>query len=134
MLANNTNKNSKLIYPELSYLLTGICFKAHNQLGRFCREKQYSDLINTLLTEFKIPFKRELRSTEYGNILDFLVDDRIVLEIKAKRIVLKNDYYQLQRYLQDTQKKLGLLVNFRCRYLKPLRIIKIDTDIKTKFI
>lgn len=49
-------------------------------------------------------------------------------------MILRDDYYQLQRYLQSTQKKLGLLVNFRYRYLKPLRIVKIDTDMRTKFV
>lgn len=34
-----------------------------------------------------------------GNILDFIVDDKIILEFKAKPIVLKEDYYQIQRYL-----------------------------------
>lgn len=134
MLTNNTNKNGKLIYPELSYLLTGVCFDAHNQLGRFCREKQYADLIERRLTELKIPLKREYRQTDSGNILDFLIDDKIVLEIKAKRMILKGDYYQLQRYLQSTQNKLGLLVNFGCRYLKPLRVIRIDTDIRFRFV
>jgi len=134
MLTNNTNKNNKLIYPELSYLLTGVCFDIHNQLGRFCREKQYADLTEKRLTELKISFNREYRHTNSGNVLDFLVDGKIVLEIKAKRMILRDDYYQSQRYLQSTQKKLGLLVNFRSRYLKPLRIVKIDTDMRAKFV
>lgn len=79
MLTNYTNKNGKLIYPELSYLLTGVCFDIHNQLGRFCREKQYADLMEKRLTELKILFKREYRHTSSGNVLDFLVDDKIVL-------------------------------------------------------
>ena len=41
---------------------------------------------------------------------------------------------QLQRYLQSINKKLGLLVNFRYRYLKPLRIVKIETDTRSKFV
>lgn len=46
MGANDTNNtNIKIIYPELSYLITGICFAVHNELGRFSREKQYSDAI-----------------------------------------------------------------------------------------
>lgn len=62
-----------------------------------------------------------------------MVDDKIVLEIKAKRLVSKEDFYQLQRYLQFSTKKLGLMVNFRNRYLKPARIIRIDTDAREKF-
>lgn len=134
MDTNNTNTNGKLIYPELSYLITGICFSVHNQLGRFAREKQYSDLIEDKLKELKIPYEREFQIKKTGNIVDFWVDSKIILEIKAKRFILKEDYYQLQRYLQMLNKKLGLLVNFRNRYLKPIRIIRIDTDTRHKFL
>ena len=57
----------------------------------------------------------------------------MVLEIKAKDRIVKDDYYQTQRYLQSTGIKLALLVNFRSRYLKPIRIVRIDTDVKKKF-
>ena len=40
----------KLIYPALSYKITGILFKVHNQLGRFCSERQYCDLIEKYLS------------------------------------------------------------------------------------
>jgi hypothetical protein len=44
-----------------------------------------------------------------------------------KRILTKEDYYQLQRYLQESRAKLGLLVNFRNKYIKPKRVVRIDT-------
>ena len=134
MDTNYTNKESKLIYPELSYKITGILFDVHNQLGRYANEKQYCDLIEIKLKYFKIPFKRELSIKNTRNRVDFLIDDKIILEVKAKNFILKEDYYQTQRYLQSLDKKLGLLVNFRNRYLKPIRIIRIDTDAKHKFI
>lgn len=49
-----------------------------------------------------------------------------MLEFKAKRILTKEDYYQTQRYLQQTGYKLAILVNFRGKYIKPKRIVKID--------
>jgi len=128
------NTNKILIYPELSYLLVGICFSTHNELGPYAREKQYSSLIEKKLNESNLLFKREYRIGDIGNILDFIVDKKIILEIKAKRILTKDDYYQLQRYLQDSRLKLGLLINFRNKYLKPIRIVRIDTPNKQKFI
>lgn len=130
---NYTNKNNKLIFPKLSYIITGILYDVHNALGRYSREKQYCDLIEIKLKELKIPFKREHTKNNTGNRVDFLIDDKIILEIKAKKFILKEDYYQLQRYLQSLNKKLGLIVNFRNRYLKPKRIIRIDTDARIKF-
>ncbi len=125
---------SKLIYPELSYTITGICFYVQNNQGRYAREKQYGDEIEKKLRESEIPYKRELPIGDTGNIVDFLIDNKIILELKAKRLVTKEDYYQIQRYLQISNNKLGLLINFRDKYIKPIRIVRIDTDIKSKFV
>lgn len=124
----------KLVYPELSYRITGMLFDIHNKLGRYCREKQYCDELEKLLNKDKICYRREFRQLDSGNIFDFLIENKLVLEIKAKRIIGREDFYQLQRYLQSSNVKLGLLVNFRNTYLKPKRIIKIETDARKKFL
>jgi len=135
MNTNDTNnKEGKLIYPELSYKIVGILFHVHNKLGRYAREKQYCDLIETILIELKILYKREYLIKSTGNRIDFLIDDKIILEVKVREFIVKEDYYQIQRYLQSFDMKLGLLVNFRDRYLKPKRIIRIDTEAKQKFV
>ena len=135
MHTNYTNgKTEKLIFPELSYIITGACFDVHNKLGRYARERQYGDLLEERFKEIKVPYKREFKIEKTGNIVDFLIDDKIILELKAKSTILRDDYYQAQRYLQVSNIKLALLVNFQNRYLKPIRIVKIDTDIKSKFL
>lgn len=136
MYTNNTNKSGnfqKLIYPELSYLITGICFDVHNQIGRYCREKQFCDLLEQKLIILKIPYKREQGIGKTGNKVDFLIDNKIILEVKAKPIISKDDYYQAQRYLQFSQIRLALIINFRNRYLKPIRIVRIDSSAKQRF-
>lgn len=126
------NKN-KLIYPKLSYLLTGVCFEVHNKLGRYAREKQYGDCFEEKLSQLKISFIRESSIMNSGNRVDFLVDNKVVVEFKTKPVITKDDYYQVQRYLQSSGVKLALLVNFRSKFLKPARVIRIDTDAKKKF-
>jgi len=134
LIGRYVGQKNKLIYPELSYKITGICFDVHNQLGRFSKENQYCNLIESFLKEYNINYEREHSAAELsGDRLDFLIEGLIILEAKAKRIILKGDYYQLQRYLQHSNIKLGLLANFRDRYIKPKRIIRIDTDTKKKF-
>ena len=120
----------ELIYGELSYIINGILFAVHNELGRYRNEKQYGDLIEKYLQERHIPYEREKilpvsfdgeRSNR--NKVDFLIDGRIILEIKSKRFLEKNDYFQLMRYLEASKKRLGILVNFHQKYLVPKRVV-----------
>lgn len=126
------NLQSKLLYPELSYQLTGILFAVHNELGRFCNEKQYGDGVERHLKERSVMYERErilplsFEGESVGrNKIDFLVDEKILLELKATRILTKEDYYQAKRYLVALHKELGILVNFRQRFLTPKRILNV---------
>ncbi len=120
---------SKIIEPELSYMITGLCFKTHHEIGRFGKEKQYGDYFAALLQNNRIDFEREQGTRSLspmsprGNRCDFIIDRKIIVEIKAKSFITKEDYYQLQRYLESTGIELGMLVNFRDRHLKPKRIL-----------
>ena len=81
----------------------------------------------------KIFFEREVIVGDTGNRVDFIADGKILLECKSKRMLAKEDYIQAQRYLQITGLKLGLRVNFRAKYVKPERIVRIDTDRAQKY-
>lgn len=116
----------KILYKELCYRINGILFKTQNELGRYSREEQYGDCFQRKLQEEKINYKRESKINDSGNIADFIIEEVVVIELKAKPFITKEDYYQIQRYLQSTGLKLGLLVNFRNEYLKPIRVIRVD--------
>lgn len=121
--------NTKLIYPKLSYQITGICFEAHNELGRFAKEKQYGNYVEKRLKESGINFEKELSLSDSGNKVDFLIDEKVILELKNKNATTKMDYFQVQRYLHSAGLKLGILINFRQKYLRPKRILKTNKKI-----
>lgn len=101
----------------------------HKQLGRFCRERQYCDTLEEWFKNKKVVYQREIEIKSFqnkspqGNRVDFLIENKIIVDIKAKQYITKDDYYQMQRYLQSSGLELGLLVNFRTLYLKPKRIL-----------
>jgi len=110
-IANVDTNYTKLVYPELSYRLSGILFAVHNELGRYANEKQYSDAIETKLKQLAITYEREqILPPSFGkesvgrNRIDFIVDDKIILEIKTKRIIGREEYYQIRRYLKAMSK------------------------------
>lgn len=125
----------KIIYPDLSFRINGILFKTYNQLGRYCSEGQYADFVEKLLKESKLKYEREkivppiFDGEKPGrNKIDFLIEDVIILELKSKKIILKDDYYQVKKYLTSLNKKLGILVNFRSSYIYPKRILNSSAN------
>ncbi len=124
----NTSELSKkdILEKDLSYRLGGIFFKIQNNLGRFCRERQYADALEQKLKENKINYRRESPIEIAGrksNFADFIIENKILVELKTKPFLLKDDYYQTLRYLQILNIELGLLVNFRSKFLKPKRVL-----------
>lgn len=117
---------AEIIEKELSYKLGGIFFKIRKDLGRFCRERQYGDVLEKELNSAEITFKREF-PIEIGerksNFVDFLIENRVLVDLKAKPYIEKEDFYQMKRYLEVSGLKLGLLVNFQDKFLKPKRVL-----------
>jgi GxxExxY protein len=124
--------HKKVLYPELSYKICGLCFKVHNEFGRFMNEQQYADALENVLKLENIKYEREkaLPPSFEGenpkrNIPDFIIEGTIIVDLKAKRIITKEDYYQMKRYLNAFDKDLGLIVNFREYYIKPKRVLSL---------
>jgi GxxExxY protein len=121
-------RRPEIVEKELSYKLTGIFFEVQKKLGRFARERQYSDVLALELEKRGLRFKHE-QALEVGgrksNFVDFVVEEKIAVELKAKPFITKEDYYQLQRYLQSSNLELGLIVNFAQPVLKPKRVLNV---------
>ena len=117
---------AKLVEKELSYKVVGLLYKVHQELGRYCRERQYGDLFEKLLENEGIKFSREYPielADRKSNFADFYIEDSILVEFKCEPFITKEDYYQVRRYLELLKRELGLIVNFRNNYLRPKRIL-----------
>lgn len=127
--------NEKIIYSELSFNLNGILFEVHNILGRSTNEQQICDMIEQKLIQHGLKYVREfvVPPTFEGekpgrHRIYFLVDGAIILEIKYKPYLTKDDYFQVKRYLAALDKKLAILVNFREQRLHPKRILNSNAN------
>ncbi len=126
---------ARLIYPELSYRIVGILFEVHNRLGGNYEEKYYQRAVEKLLRLNKLAFNEELKadiSFEGDRIgkyfLDFLVEDKIILELKAVARVLTAHFRQVRSYLKVKNLQLGILANFRGEKLTYKRILNPNVN------
>ena len=121
-----------MIYKELSYLLVGILFDIYNELGYGYQEKHYERAIGKELARRKVPYKCQLccrlklRGEEIGKYyFDFLVDDKIVLEIKRGNYFSRKNISQVKGYLKAMNLQLGILANFTESGIKFMRILNV---------
>jgi len=127
-------KRNDILYPELSYKIVGILFEVSNTLGHKYQERYYQKTVSTLLRNAGMKFKEQVPvRLSIGNqniakgVVDFLVEDKVVLEIKKGERFLKSNIDQVYSYLKMTNLKLGILVNFTPRGLQFKRIINLNS-------
>lgn len=124
----------RLYIKYLSYKIVGLCFEAHDILGRFCKEKQYCDSLESLFNREGVKHEREkdlsilLGENKIGGCrVDFIIENKILFDAKAKNFITKEDYRQMKRYLAITGLKLCIVVNFRDISIKPKRILNLQS-------
>lgn len=109
-----------LIYPEESYKIVGACFNVYKEKGCGFTEPVYQECLEIELQYQEIPFdaQKKLKLAYRGRELkqtfkpDFICYGKIVMEIKAVANLIDKHRAQLLNYLNATEMKLGLLVNF----------------------
>lgn len=120
----------KLEYEKISYQIRGLIFEVYNTLGPGFKETIYH---NALTEEFKkrgLPFedKKKIRIEYKGKVVgvyepDFIIEDKIIIEIKSVENMPKIFEKQLYSYLKSAHYKVGLLVNFGADKLEIIRRI-----------
>ena len=129
-------RTNDLVYPKESYQIIGIAMEVHSKLGNIYQEKHYQKVFEEKLKKLSIPFEREKvikiktnDDCEVGEfIVDFIINNKILLEFKRVNFIRYNDIKQVLRYLDATELKLGIIVNFKLNKLQYKRIINPRYD------
>ncbi|NOX45888.1 MAG: GxxExxY protein [Chlorobi bacterium] len=120
-----------ILYKEESYKIIGKCFEVHNNLGPGFLEIVYKDALGYEFKQAKIPYIREKEYVvNYKDIIlrhkfyaDFVVYDKIILEVKAVSGIVDEFTARAINYLSVSQNRLALIVNFWELQLKSKRIV-----------
>ncbi|NTU66456.1 MAG: GxxExxY protein [Candidatus Moranbacteria bacterium] len=125
-------ETGKVIYKELSYEIVGAAFEVFKELGPGYKEKHYEDAVSKEFTKRNISYKRQIqykllyKGESIGmNQFDFLIDDRIIVELKRGDYYSKNNIDQVIQYLKTSKLKLAILINFTSTGVKFKRILNI---------
>ena len=110
----------ELLYKEESYAIVGAAMEVYNQLGHGFLEAVYQEALALELEARHIPFQEQQelqifykrRPLQKGYCADFVIYDKIIVEIKAIKELGPNEEAQLFNYLKATGLRLGLLLNF----------------------
>ncbi len=113
---------TKSYLNDLSYRITGCIIRVHKELGPGLLESVYHQCLKAELYHSEINFISEIKvPIEYRGIyiesdyrLDLLVEDAIVVELKAMDGLLPIHEAQLLTYMKLLQKPKGILYNFNC--------------------
>ncbi len=128
----NIQDKNKVIYPKLSYEIVGCLFDVYNTLGGGYREKHYQKALEINFTLKGINFKAQapffirFQGKVIGKYyMDFIMDDKVVLEIKRGDYFSRTNIEQIKNYLIVTNMQLGILANFTNNKMRYMRILNI---------
>lgn len=122
---------SKILYKEESYAIVGALFEVYNNLGSGFSEIVYKDALEIEFERLNIDFQREQEFTvNYKGVIlphkfyaDFVIFDRIILEVKCVENLNDKHLAQCLNYLKVSGCRLVLLANFHKDLLDHKRII-----------
>jgi GxxExxY protein len=113
---------TKKLIDELTYELIGAAIEVHKELGpgllesvyQSCYECELESRHFSFVSQKEIPITYKERNIDAKLRLDLLVEDIIVVELKAVEELANIHQAQLLTYMKLLQKPKGLLINFNC--------------------
>lgn len=126
-----------MINQEKTSVVLKCYYKVYNTLGYGFLEKVYENALFLELTNIgmncrrQVPIRVFYEGEEVGNYFaDIIVDDDLIIELKATESLCEEHDHQLINYLKATQIEVGLLLNFG---LKPEFRRKVFSNTRKKF-
>ncbi len=123
-----------LIYPELCYKLVGLAYTVFNELGHGHLEKIYQKAYAKELKEANILYKEQApyqviykEEVIGNNYLDFLIEDKLIIELKRSDFYSKKYIDQVSNYIKVSNLKLAILINFTSNGVRVKRIVNAQT-------
>jgi len=116
---------TNFLYPELSYEIRGTLFDVHNELGGGHKEKYYQKAKNiSFVEQYYVPvkFQNEIIVKYY---LDFLIENKIVLELKRGRYTSLGVINQTKQYLKALNLQLAIIGCFATDAVITKRILNL---------
>lgn len=122
---------AEILYKELSFAIIGAAMEVHRLLGAGFLEAVYQKALAYELTLRNIPFEEQVRlPVTYKGVLvgdyiaDFVIDGKIILEIKSVPALTDAHKAQAINYLAATGYELAILLNFGEPRLHQERIVR----------
>jgi GxxExxY protein len=119
-----------LLYNGLTRTIIGTAMEVHSNLGPGFLENVYEAAMAIELNLQKVPYERQkaipvMYKGEKAKdfFCDFLVGQKVVVELKALKTITNSEEAQILNYLKATGLKVGLLINFGERSLKYRRFV-----------
>ncbi|MEJ2730496.1 MAG: GxxExxY protein [Deltaproteobacteria bacterium] len=120
----------KHAFEKLSEVIIGAAIKVHKELGPGFLESIYEQALKIELSETNLNFdcqkeiKIEYHGKEVGtHRLDLVIENSIIVELKAVKELTDTHFAQLISYLKATDRKVGLLLNFAKPTLEIKRVV-----------
>jgi GxxExxY protein len=122
--------DDKIVYKDLSYKIVGLAIQVQKELGFGFLEKVYENGLmvllkeNGVLAQQQVPIKVQFHRQVIGDyIADILVENSVIVELKALDKLLPIHNAQVLNYLKATGIKLAILLNFGKESLEHKRLV-----------
>jgi GxxExxY protein len=128
-------KITKKYINDIAYRIVGCAIEVHKQLGPGLLESVYETcFVEELISQGfnvqrQVPVPIIYKGKDLGTtlVLDLLINDLIIVELKAVEVLIPVFKAQLLSYLKLTEKPKGLLINFHCENIKD-HLVSLVTD------